>query len=167
MAKTLATTLTIALGADYRNALDLNTVRDSLAYNIAKSLATGTAANQADRSWHDTRTLTGTSEELDLAGVLTDGFGATLTFVKIKAIVIQNKNTTAAANLAIGGAAANGFINWVANATDIVNIGPGGVLVLYSPVDGYGVTAATGDLLKINSGAATISYDIAIIGTSA
>lgn len=55
----------------------------------------------------------------------------------------------------------------MANATDIVHVGPGGILILTSPVDGYAVTAATGDILKIDSGAATINYTIVIWGRSA
>ncbi len=147
---------------------DLSTPNDTLILNLADALASGTAIDQADLLFHDERTLAATSEELDLAGGLTSSFGATLTFVKIKGILIRNTSETAGDILAVGGAAANAFANWVGNTSDIVNVGPNGFLLLWNPsLAGYGVTAGTADLLKIDAGANTITYEIMLIGTSA
>ncbi|MFC8583294.1 hypothetical protein ACFUGD_01775 [Streptomyces sp. NPDC057217] len=136
------------------------------------SLADGTGAGKADRVWTATRTLAASaSEDLDLAGVLTDAFGATVSFAKIKALMVSaapgNVN-----NVIVGGASSNGFITWVGGATHTVTVRPGGALALMAgdaDATGYAVTAATGDLLKIaNSGSGTsVTYSIAIIGTSA
>jgi hypothetical protein len=167
MATSLTSKLALTLTGTYTDDLDLQDVACNLRHSINDDLANGTAADQADLIFHDQRTLTATSEELDLAGGLTDAFGNTLTFVKIKALLIHNKSTTATEDLLVGGAAANAFIDWVASATDIVTVQPNAVFLLWSPNDGYTVTAATGDLLKIDSGADTITYDIIIIGTSA
>jgi len=167
MTATLATKINIVLSAAYEDTDDIDPRLGSLAFAIADSLADGTADNQADLFFADRRTLTATSEDLDLAGSLTDAKGNTLTFVEIVAILIHNRSTTATEKLAVGGAAANQFINWVANSSDIVNIGPDGILLLWSPVDGYGVTAGTGDLLKIDAGSDTIIYDILLVGRSA
>lgn len=167
MTITLATTLKLVIDAALVDDADLNSTRGALSHPISDTLATGTGSNQADKMWYDTRTLAATSEDLDLAGSLVDVFGNTVTFAKIKAIIIHNKSTTATENLAVGGAAANQFINWLANASDIVNVGPDGILFLWSPIDGYAVTAGSGDLLKIDAGSDTITYDIIIIGTSA
>jgi hypothetical protein len=131
-------------------------------------MVTGTGASQSDLVWSDTRSLVATSESIDLAGTLTSQLtGATVTFAEVTAIIIRNNATTTAYKLLVGGAAANQFINWVAAANDIVHIGPGGIFVLTSPVDGFAVTAGTGDILKIDSGAVTISYSIVVIGRSA
>ena len=70
-------------------------------------------------------------------------------------------------NVLVGNSGVNGFINWVSDTTDQLVVKPGGIFLLYDPtVGGYGVTAATGDLLKItNSGAGTsVTYDIILIG---
>jgi len=48
-----------------------------------------------------------------------------------------------------------------------VNVGPDGYLLVWSPIDGYAVTATSADILQIDPGANTIAYDIVIIGTSA
>ena len=167
MAKTLATTLRLALSGSYINALDNSSPVDRLDYTIDDTLATGDGADQAELLWHDRRTLAATSEELDLAASLTDAFGATLTFATIKGIVIYNRSTTTAENLTVGGAASDTLDSFFGDATDTVTIGPSGCLFLWNPKDGYTVTASTGDKLKIDSGAATVIYDIVVIGTSA
>jgi hypothetical protein len=167
MAKTLSTTLRVKFTADFQDDSALNTALGNLAYALAEDLADGTAANQADRIHASRRTLTATSENLDLAGVLLDAYSAVITFAKIRAMIIHNRTLTTGFKLAVGGAASNQFINWVGNANDIINVGPGGTLVLTSPVDGFAVTPDTGDLLKVDAGANTIQYDVFLIGTSA
>lgn len=136
----------------------------------AWSFGNGTAAGQADRVWSDRRTLAASaSESLDLAGSLSDALGAAVTFAKVRALLIE-ASTGNTNNVVVGGAASNAFVNWVSDATDKVVIKPGGLLLLVAPdTGGYGVTAATGDLLQVaNSGAGTgVTYDIAILGTSA
>lgn len=167
MATSLSTRLTLVLEALFRDTLDLDIVKYDLSMDKGNTLADGTGANQADVLWTDTRTLTETSEELDLAGSLTNAIGVTATFVKVKVLVMHNKSTTSTENLTIGGAAANQFATWVGNSSDKLVIGPDGLLLLWNPIDGYTVTADTGDKLKIDAGSDTITYDIAIIGTSA
>lgn len=133
-------------------------------------LANGTGANQADKLFADRRTLAASgSESLDLAGSLADNLGATVTFARVRALMIEasSSNTN---NVVVGGAASNAFVNWVSDATDKVVIRPGGLLLLVAPgATGYAVTAATGDLLQVaNSGGTTgVTYDITIIGASA
>jgi len=152
---------------NYKNDLDINDPVDNFTWAVRNGLTDGTTTDKADLLFHDERTLVGTSESLDLAGSLVDPFGNTLTFVEIVGIGIQVVTRTAGYILKVGGAGANDFINWVANATDIVQVGAGGQFLLTAPVDGYAVTAGTGDLLKIDSGANTIVYRIVLIGRSA
>ena len=150
-------------------ALDLTTVRDALSWTDKTTISDGTGANQADLIWHDQRTLaSGANEELDLAGSLSDAFGDTVTFAKIKAMLITNPDT--ASTLKVGGAASNAWATWVANSTDIIVIRPGGRFYIEAPdANGYAVTAGTGDKLKILHGAESsiaINYKIAILGIS-
>jgi len=153
-------------------ASDLSTLTDVVDGTSLPSwtIASGTGANQADMIWHDQRTLAAsTSEELDLAGSLTDTFGTTLTFARIKGLIVYAASDNGAL-IQVGGAAANGFVNWVASATDILQVRAGGTFSLMAPdATAYAVTAGTGDLLKINNtdGGAGATYDIYIIGASA
>jgi len=167
MSTTLATTITVNIGATFTNSLDLASPVGTLAHRFSDSLANGTSANQSDLIFWDTRSLAATSENLDLAGSLTDAFGNTLTFADITCLYIENNNTTAGQDLLVGGAASAQFVNWVADASDIVKVRANGILLLWAPMDGYAVTATTADLLKIDAGANTVSYDIILVGTSA
>lgn len=166
----LDTRMTLSLSATATSALDLVAVSAPLSVVKNVPLTNGTGANQADKVFSDQRTLSASSSEsLDLAGSLTDAFGATITFARIKLIMISASSANAN-NVLVGGAASNQFINWVGDATDVVVIRPGGVFLLAAAdATAYAVTAATGDLLKVaNSGSGTsVTYDVVLIGASA
>lgn len=170
MTISLASQLALSIAWQYQNTLDLSTVKDHGVRQLDDALASGTGLDQADLVFHDKRTLSATSSEsLDLAGGLTDAFGQSLAFARIKAITIRNLATTAGYHLEVGGAASNAFVNWVGDASDVLRIGPGGVMQLWNPsAAGYAVTAGTGDLLKINNpNGASLEYEIILIGASA
>jgi hypothetical protein len=170
MATNLATQLAVSLNTQLSNVLDLGTVQLPQSLAQQYNWANGVAINTADRVFADTRTLTASSsEDLDLAGVLADGMGNTLTFARVKALLIRaaaaNSN-----NVIVGNAASNGFISWVGGAVHTVTVRPGGLMLLAAPdATAYAVTAATADLLHVaNSGAGTsVTYDVIIIGASA
>lgn len=165
----LTSQVKVSVTADYTKALDLNTVSSPTAYNKLVTLANGTAANQADKIFTDTRTLAASgTEDLDLAGVLVDAFGATTTFVKLKAIIIAAAAGNAN-NVNVTRPASNGVPIFAA-ASDAVAVRPGGFFALACGDNtAIGVTAGTGDLITItNSGAGTsVTYDVILIGTSA
>jgi len=171
MATSLTGTLAILANIDHVGASGLATLTDKINGMIKTwTITNGTGANQADLIWHAQRTLAAsTSEDLDLSGTLTDAFGAVVAFARVKAIIVSS----AAANgalIQVGGAATNQFVNWVADASDMIQIRAGGFMMLAAPdATAYAVTAATGDLLTINNtdGAAAATYDIYIIGASA
>lgn len=166
-ADTLTSKASVAVQAVFAKSNALSNPKDVLSKTVQKEFANGTSSGQCDLIFRDQRTLTtGNSEDLDLAGGLTDPFGTTLTFVKVKVIIIENLSTTQ--TLTVGGAAANQFINWVGAANDVINIPPGGFFAISAPAAGFAVTADTGDLLKIlNSAGASCTYNIVILGTSA
>lgn len=134
------------------------------------NLTNGTAANQADLAFVDERTIAaGATDSIDLAGVLTDAFGATITAAEIVALMIINKRRAGAplnsTDLTIGGGA-NGVF---ASAMPFV-LKPGAVLLLAAG-DAAGVktvTAGTADILTVVNGAnASNMYQIAILARSA
>lgn len=168
MATTYTATLKLQANSDFTNPGDLSNVTDRLRETIEQEFANGTGANQANNTFHDTRTLTtGASEDLDLAGVLTNPFGATLTFTKIKAIIIHaaEANTT---NLTISRPNANGLPLFAAANDALAALKPGGLFVFTDPSSaGLAVTGGTGDLITItNAAGASASYDVIIIGTT-
>lgn len=163
---TLTSSVQISLTSDFTETLDLSTPRDKLFYTINKSFANGTDSAQCDVIWHDTRTLTsGSSENLDLAGSLTNSFGSTVTFVRVRAMLIENKS--ASMTLTIGGAASNAWATWAGATTHTVTIATSGVFLLIAPDEGYEVTAGTGDILKVlNSSGSSTDYNVWIAGAS-
>lgn len=151
---------------DLVNAGDLSSGKDILRTTLEDLFTDGTGLNQANNQFSDRRTLTtGANESLDLAGGLTNAFGVTLTFTKIKAIIIQalSTNTT---DLTVS-RPANGLPFFAASGDALV-LRPGGIFVLTDPsAAGITVTAGTGDLLNIaNAAGASAFYDIIIFGTT-
>jgi len=158
---TLAARVTI--GGGFTNALDLSTPIDTLNLITSKVFSNGTGADQVNQPWHDQRTLTATSENLDLAGSLVDAFGDTIAFTAVKVLLVHNRSTTTTEDLTLSGSFLDN--DMLGGGSSTVVLGPDGVFYITSPVDGFTVTAATGDVLTIDSGAATITYDIILAGT--
>lgn len=165
MTVTLQTDWRYTLTAAYVDDEDLNDQRGILAFPATDSLATGTAINQASKLWYDTRTLSAASDELDLAGGVTDAFGTALTFAKIKKLVIRNNVTTAGYTLTVGPGTTNGISTIWGATTDSEIIGPDGFMVKANPSDGFVITGGSADTLLIDAGSATVTYDIIVIGT--
>ena len=163
-----STKLDLKIQSLQTNPLDLVTGSAPLKYAKSMALGSGAGLNQADRMWTDQRTLGASgTENLDLAGALVDAFGATVTFARIKLVVV----TAAAAN--------TNNVNFIRESTngvplflalgDGIPVKPGGGFAWWAPdAAGIVVTAATGDLLTVtNAGAGTsVTYDIVVIGAA-
>lgn len=132
-------------------------------------IGNGTGANQADRMYIDSNTLAASgTANVDLAGSLTDAFGAALTFARIKAVFIgaASGNTN---NVNVTTPGANGAPLFLA-AGDGIGVRPGGVFAWVAPdAVAVPVTAGTGDLLTFTNSAAgsSVTYEVIIIGSSA
>jgi hypothetical protein len=161
----------MAVAAEYTSPIDLGNPTSNTDWARQVVLASGTGAGQADLIFTDTRTLAASAtEDLDLAGSLVGAFGATLTFVKVKAVAVAAAagNTN---NVVVGAASSNPWATLL-NSTGTVTLRPGAFFVAVAGVadsTGYGVTASTGDLLKVanSAGSTGVSYDLIVIGTSA
>ena len=146
---------------------DLASVAADLSFSHVQGIANGTGKDQANNRFTDQRTLAASaSESLDLSGVLTDAFGAALTFTSIFAILVR----AAAGNVndvEVSCPAANGFVSPFLAASDGLKVKPGGLALLVAPnAAAFAVVAGTGDLLDITNGGAgtSVTYDIIIIG---
>lgn len=168
----LSSKIVAAVNATQTSTLDLATASANVAKRYSVELATGTGVGQADVIFHDQRTLAASAnEDLDLAGSLSGALGGTVTFVKVKAVLIAaaSGNTN---EVIVGAAATNAFATMFGAATHTVRVRPGGMFLLSTgsgDLAGYGVTAATGDLLRVanGGGGTSVTYDIIVIGTSA
>lgn len=144
---------------------DLGNPTVSTSVDRALTFTPGTdAVTKLNILWKDTRTIAASgTDNLDLAGVLVDAFGTTVAAGEIVAIYVEaaSANTN---NVNIGGAATNPWVGPM-GGTGVYALKPG-AFVLFSDQGGWGVTAGTGDILKIaNSGAGTsVDYNIIILG---
>lgn len=166
----LTTTISVALTAVHENTVVANvgTTKLSASKTISDSLANGTGLDQADQMYMTSGTVAaGTPVDLDLSGSVTNAFGTTVAFARLKGIIIHNKTTTAGAILEVG-AGSNPITSlWLASG-DGVKVGPDGMLALWNPsAAGYAVTATTADILRLVSASGTISYEIYLIGATA
>lgn len=167
----MAVTATVLarIKATQTSALDLGTGTFPATLEHTLTLASGTAANQADLLFSDTRTLAASAtEDLDLAGSLTDAFGATLTMVEVVAVLI-----TAAAgntnNVIVGDATSPVPLFGGTNPT--FSVKPGGAFMVTAPnASGlFTVGAGTTDDLKLtnSSSGTSVTYSVMILGRSA
>lgn len=169
MAITLnAARLALSIAAEISNPQDLGSGKFAL--NLAPNwlFTHGTGNGQANELFSDIRTLAASgTENIDLAGTLIGHFGETLTFTKIKAIVIlaDTGNTN---DVVVGGAASNGFAAPFGDPSDTLKVPAGGGITLVAPKAGWTVTAGTGDLLKIANGSSgtPVTYTIVVIGVA-
>lgn len=132
-------------------------------------LASGTGLSQCDLEYRASLTLAAsTNQDLDLNGVLKDTLGIACDFLKVRGIYVKaaDGNTN---DVIVKPGAANGFLGPFANAAHSQTLKAGGDWLVTNPVNGWAVTAGTGDKFNFaNSGAGTsVTCDIHIIGASA
>lgn len=167
---TLKTDISLTCLALLTGATDLAPITAPHSLSFGNSWTDGVGAGQADLVWGDTRTVTASAnDDLDLAGALVGALGTTLTFARIKLIVVTADpgNTN---NVVIGGAASAQFVGPFGAATHTHAVKPGGFYATAAPsATGWPVTATTADLLRIaNGGAGTsVIYSILLVGASA
>lgn len=119
---------------------------------ISYHFTEGTGSNQIGSAWEDrTRTLNTTSEDLDVRGGLTDFQGVALDLNVVKVVVIHNQDTDSGDYLLLKQGSANPMTTILGGTSPTLKIGPLGLLVLVSPVDGYAATAGSADKLAVEA----------------
>ncbi|GAA3877825.1 hypothetical protein GCM10022243_48170 [Saccharothrix violaceirubra] len=166
----LQTNLGAAITALLTGTTDLGPASTPQNLSYARTWTSGTAAGQADLVWGDTNTLAASATtDVDLAGSLTGPLGGTITFARVKAILLT-ADAGNANNVVLGAAASNAFVGPFGASTHTVAVQPGGSVLLVAPgATAWPVTASTADLLRVaNSGAGTaVTYSLLIVGASA
>lgn len=137
-------------------------------YDVERRLTfePGTAdTNDADVLYRATRQIAASgNENLDLAGVLANVFGATIAAAEIVAILVEADEDNAN-NVVFGPAAAAGFVGPFGDASDRLSVRPGDFHLLTCQT-GWAVGAGASDVINVaNSGAGTpVDYTITVIG---
>jgi len=130
----LTSKITLELSAVQTGSNDFGGPEFSPVMRKVIDFASGVGANQADLLFADTRTLAASAtEDLDLAGVLTDAFGAVITMAEVVAIFVTADagNTNA---VVVGDATSP--VPLLGGTNPTVSIKPGGFFVLGAPGGG-------------------------------
>jgi hypothetical protein len=155
-------TASIVFQVNDRRTVGLNKgVNISINPSPSITFADGSGANAANKIYQNTVSLSAGAASLDLSGSLTDAYGSTAVFARIKGIYIKNNG----ANSMVFGAGSTPWATLL-NATGTLTIPAGGFVLIATPdATGWTVTAATGDLLNV-TGTGTQTFDIAILGAT-
>lgn len=140
--------------------MSLNPIQELLQFTAGTD-----ATNKLDVLFSDTRTLAGSAnEDLDLAGALTDAFGASITAAEL--VLLFVKARSGANTINVSRPASNGVPIFLAAGDGVPVLQ--GEFFLFVSQKGVAITAGTGDKVNIaNSGAGNVSYDIVVLGRTA
>jgi hypothetical protein len=151
---------------DGRNAVDPIRWEFPGSINPGGQYASGTTDNKWDCAWYDEATLTATTRNIDLSGALTRALGgATISAAECCGIFIANTATAAASVLTLGNGSNAAYSGLFGATGHTITIPASGMLQWFAPLDGGGlpITNSTADILKLDSGSATITYRIALL----
>lgn len=170
------TRVSVEVSSTQSRALDLGTATYPFSRTASISLANGTGAGMADLLFTDERTLSASAtEDIDLSGLfgspqtqLTDAFGQTVVFARVKAIIVE-ASTANTNNVNVIRPASNGVPLFLA-ASDGVAVRPGGFYAWgCTDATAAAVAAGTADLITFtnSSSGTSVTYRLTIIGASA
>ena len=170
MATQSGTKVNLSITVDETKSNDLGLSNMLHVWQKIAEYADGTSSNQSDLVYSDSATIAGSggTTTYDLSGALTSILdGSAVVFSNIVGFAVINKTLITTSDIEIG-AGSNPWTGWLKASGDAVVVGPGGVFVWTSPIDGGAVVATTGDILTLtNNSASNIDVDLIVWGRSA
>lgn len=159
----LISSVAMSFRSDLQEIVELTALTASVSESRSFRFESGIDENQCDLVWSDQGSLAGPgSVTLDFQA-LTNIFGTTINFEKIRAIVIEN---TGDQTLHVGGASANQLASLFGDVSDKLVIPAGGKVMIIAPTTAYAVSASAKDLKIANVGTGATTYNIWVIGTT-
>lgn len=149
---------------DQNDVADPATRTTSLDYQVTLPLGTGQV--QADRAYvsRSGAYVASTAQDHDL-NPFTDSFGnGSQSIAKLRLLAFRAENTVAGQTWTILGDANS--VPILNTAATTMNVGPNGLVLIVNPIDGYTVTAATGDIIQATPPAAATSATLIAAGSS-
>ena len=159
----MATTVRIKLEIEVAETYTGDLGNPGKIHRVSKDLVftSGNGSSQFDKVHSDIAAVT---TDYDVAGVVTDAQGATITMSKLGMVYAENRGTTSGNLMYVGGDANS--VPVFGAAADFAKIGPQGFFLAVNPVDGWTVTAATGDVVEINHNSGTYDHAVILAGRS-
>lgn len=132
----------------------------------ATELTSGTGEYEINKVYTAERSLSASgTEDIDVAGGISDGLGSTITMTAVKAVmVLADKDNTN--DVVVGGDTTDSLLGIFSAEAGAINVKPGGAFIWVAPKTGAAVTATTGDQLMITNGSSgtSVTYKIVILG---
>jgi hypothetical protein len=130
----------------------------------------GVAADQVNLNYVASLSLAATPTTLDLTA-LTDRYGGSVNFVRVRSVTIKNKNTTDGQTVTVKPGATNGWMALLGTGSTLIlqpssSANDGGVTLSAPNTTGW-VVSGTSKTLTLDPGANIISVDIEINGCNA
>ena len=170
MTTTLRSKIDVQLGWSWRDRIGAFTVTDNNRLLFNQELADGVETGEADVVWHaaDQALSAGQSTTLDLAALGQSLFGDAIvvSLARVKAVLVVNKSASTDACLVLGGAGDDEWFAPFGMLGDTVKVMPGSPLLLANVQDGWDVEPGH-EALKLAAVGGDVTFDIAILGTSA
>jgi len=142
----------------------VGSVRNEDRTQASYNLSPGPGAGQADLAYAATRTVPANSaDEFDLQDLEQTTLGVTVPFIFQRARLVRlvNRSTTAGRRLFVGADPGNPTTRYAAE------VGPGSEWTAVNYLDGWQVTPANSIIRVANPNAASVPYDLYVIGVSA
>ncbi|MGC3972390.1 MAG: hypothetical protein QM775_35120 [Pirellulales bacterium] len=171
MSESLSVDLKASLAWLFQDSAELSTVTDVARLDYSAVLGGAPANPAVDLLWHDERSLAAeSSQDLILSDLPKTLFGQELSFAfaDVRALLLVNLATDAAAELIVGGAPAPPWEGPLGDAGDTLRLPADSCLLLVAKRTPWSVVEGTADVLRIaNPGDAATTYRIVIVGVSA
>jgi hypothetical protein len=134
---------------------------------LDSTLVSGTGSNQSDLPYSAVLAVTDTPTLVDVRALTSKLTGSTLTMVEVTGIALKNKSTTTGEFFYVDSGGANPLDGAFKASGDGNKVGPGGLFVLSSPIDGIS-SDATHKTLQITAATGkTFDVEIWLLGRSA
>lgn len=163
----MATTVRIKLEIEVAETYTGDLGNPGKTHRVSKDLVftSGNGSSQFDKVHSDINSVaSGAAQDYDVAGGVTDAQGAAITMSKLGMIYAENRGTTSGNMMYVGGDANS--VPFCGNALDFIKLGPQGFALICNPVDGWTVTATTGDIIEINHNSGTYDHAVILAGRS-
>lgn len=164
MATTVTGRIAASLASNFSKDLDVGTVDATPGGSGSLSFTNGAGAGKVEAVLLKAGTIAGSGTvDIDLAGVIADPAGDTITMTKVKGILVKN---TEAVGVGTGFTVGGTFMDAIVVAACEIPVHPGGFMAIADPgASGMVVAAGSADIITLtNLDATDQDYEIYVLG---
>jgi hypothetical protein len=131
-----------------------------------RTFQSGTGSSQFDRAAAKAVNLAAAAQDLDLSGsTFTTPGGTAWTAAELGILGVVNKSQTSGHLIKVLGDANS--VPLLNTAATYMTLGPDSLFLVVNPIDGWTITAGTGDIVQLDPASNTIDADVFVAARSA